>query len=98
MGSVLEQQKRGRWVPVCFFSRKLTPSKVNLSPREKEAYAIVASIIKWSGWVGTNPVTVVTDHKFLESWVKEYVETPSGPTGRRARWHELFSQFNLSIE
>ena len=98
VGAVLEQQKQGHWVPVCFFSRKLTPAQVNWSPREKEAYAIVASLIKWSGWVGTNPVTVVTDHKSLESWVREYVETPSGPTGRRARWHELFSQFNLSIE
>ena len=96
IGAVLNQE-RGKWVPVCFFSRKLTPSQVNWSPREKEAYAVVASLIKWSGWIGTSEVTVITDDKSLESWVKEYVETPSGPTGRRARWHEVFSQFNLSI-
>ena len=30
----------------------------------------------------------------FESWVREYVHTPSGHTGRRARWHEVFSQFN----
>ena len=57
----------------------------------------MASLVKWAGWIGTSPITVVTDHKSLESWVQEYVETPSGPTGRRARWHEIFSQFNLTI-
>ena len=96
LGAVL-QQKRDTWVPVCFFSRKLTSSQLNWSPREKEAYAVVASLIKWAGWIGTTPVEVVTDHKSLESWVKEYVQTPSGPTGRKARWHEIFSQFQLSI-
>jgi hypothetical protein len=68
-----------------------------LVPKKKEVYAIVASLTKWAGWIGHSPVTVVTDHKSLESWVKKYIETLSGPTGRRARWHEVFSQFNLSI-
>ena len=98
IGSVLEQKRNGRMVPVCFFSRKLTPSQVNWTPREKETYSIVASLIKWAGWLGHMPVTVVTDHKSLEHWVNEYVDTPSGPTGRRARWHEVLSQFNLTIE
>ena len=57
----------------------------------------MASLIKWAGWIAHTPVEVVTDHKSLESWVREYVETPSGPTGRKARWHEVFSQFNLVI-
>ena len=98
IGAVLEQARKQKWAPVCFFSRKLTSTQVNWSPREKEAYAIVASLVKWSGRIGTTEVTVVTDHKTLESWVREYVDTPSGPTGRRARWHELFSQFQLSVE
>ena len=85
-------------VPVCFFSRKLTPSQTNWSARDKEAYAIVASLVKWASWIGTQPLNVITDHKSLESWVVEHVETPSGPTGRRARWHEVLSQFNLTIE
>ena len=77
IGAVLEQDRQGTWVPVCFFSRNLTPSQLNWSPREKEAYAVVASLVKWAGWIGTTPVTVIKDHKSLESWVKEYVETPS---------------------
>ena len=76
IGAALEQDRDGKWVPVCFFSRKLISTQVNWSPREKEAYGIVARWIKWAGWIGTTVVTVVTDHKSLESWVKEYVETP----------------------
>ena len=64
---------------------------------EKEAYAIVACLWKWAGWIGCSQVEVVTDHKSLEDWTKSKVSTPSGPTGRKARWHEILSQFNLSV-
>lgn len=89
---------KGSWSLSAFLSRKLTPNQVNWSPREKEAYAIAASLIKWASWIGTQTVTLVTDHKSIESWVREYVETPSGPTGGRARWHKVFSLFILTIQ
>ena len=41
---------------------------------------------------------VVTDHKALGSWVHEFVDTPSGPAGRRARWHETMSKFNITVQ
>jgi hypothetical protein len=97
IGGVLEQERDGSFVPVAFYSRKLTPSQLNWSTREKEAYAIVACLYKWAGWVHQSPITVITDHKSLQDWVTENVTTPSGPTGRRARWHEILSQFNLTI-
>ena len=40
---------------------------------------------------------VVTDHRSLHNCVTEHVNTPSGPRGRRARWHETLSQFDLEI-
>ncbi len=30
----------------------------------------------------------MTDHRSLEQWVTENIDTPSITTGRRARWHE----------
>ena len=33
----------------------------------------------------------------LQSWHKEHVDTPSGPAARRARWHETFAKFDLSV-
>ena len=41
---------------------------------------------------------MLTDHKALESWYNEHLDTPSGPLGRRGRWHEVFSRFYLTVE
>ena len=42
-------------------------------------------------------MVVTTDRKALQDWTTEHVDTPSGPRGRRARWHETLSQFDLQI-
>ena len=103
IGAVLEQQREvveGRisLVPVAFFSRKLAKGQLNWTPREKETYAIVSALRKWAGWIGLQPVLIRTDHKSLEDWVRERMDTPSGPAGRRARWHETLSKFDLTVQ
>ena len=98
IGAVLEQDKDGRLVPVAFYSRKLSGSKLNWTPREKECYAIVCCLRKWAGWIGFQPVTIMTDHRSLEEWSNELLDTPSGPRGRKARWHETLSQFKLNVK
>ena len=57
----------------------------------------MAALRKWGGLIGFQPVVVTTDHKALENWVTEHVDTPSGPRGRRARWHETLSQFDITV-
>jgi hypothetical protein len=80
IGAVLEQNRDGKPVPVGFFSRKLTDGQLNWSVREKETYAIVAALRKWSDWIGFQPVVISTDHRSLEHWVNEHVDTWSeGP-------------------
>ena len=86
IGAVLEQHREVdlgdvKLVPVGFFSRKLAKSQLNWTPREKEMYAVVSSLRKWAGWIGLQPVLILTDHKSLEDWVKEKMDTPSGPAG-----------------
>jgi hypothetical protein len=103
IGAVLEQERevepgKRALVPVAFFSRKLAKSQLNWTPREKETYAIVSALRKWAGWIGLQPVVVKSDHKSLEEWVTEKMDTPSGPAGRRARWHETLSKFDLVVE
>jgi hypothetical protein len=85
-------------VPVAFCSRKLAPGQVRTwSPREKETCAVVLALQKWASYIGLQPVLILTDHKALEAWATETLDTPSGPAGRRARWHELFSKFDIHV-
>ena len=83
--------------PLAFFSRKLSGSQLNWGPRQKECYAIVAALLKWRGWVGNKRVEVRTGHRSLENRATEDVKTVGGPSPRQARWHELFSTFNLHV-
>lgn len=92
-----EDAMNKKTVPVAFLSRKLTGSQINWVPREKETYAIILALLKWESWIGLQPVLVLTDHKAIESWAREVLDTPSGPVGRRARWHQMFSRYDLTI-
>ena len=99
VGAVLEQiRDDGSHVPVAFWSRILAEGQRRTwTAKEKETYAIVCALRKWSGHIGLQPVVVCTDHQSLQSWHKEHVDTPSGPAARRARWHETFAKFDLSV-
>ena len=99
VGAVLEQVRDdGSHVPVAFWSRILAEGQRRTwTAREKETYAIVCALRKWSGHIGLQPVVVCTDHQSLQSWHKDHVDTPSRPAARRARWHETFAKFDLSV-
>ena len=98
VGCVLEQRdEEGNSFPIVFFSRKLTPGQRKWSPRDKEIYAIVSALRKYATWIGNNRVTILTDHQALEGWHREHVDTPSGPSVRRGRWHKTFSCFRLKV-
>ena len=109
VGATLEQLKEGdekptpqdvldkKTIPVAFMSRKLAEGQRKWTPREMETYAIILALQKWESWIGLQPVLILTDHQSLESWAKEVLDTPSGPVGRRARWHQIFSKYDLTV-
>ena len=94
----IEAALAGKLKPVGFFYRKLTEGqRRSWSTREQETYALVSALAKWAPIIGLQPVTIFSDHKSPESWSKEILATPSGPAGRRARWHEFLSRFNIQV-
>ena len=93
----VEDVMNKKTVPVAFLSRKLTGGQRNWTPRELETYAIILALQKWESWIGLQPVLILTDHKSLEAWTREVLDTPSGPVGRRARWHQFLSRFDLQV-
>ena len=86
VGAVLEEVRDDRsQVPVAFWNRILAEGQRRTwTAREKELYAIVCALRKWSGHIRLQPMVVCTDHQSLQSWHKEHVDTPSGPAAVRA--------------
>ena len=99
MGAVLQQtHKKRNHYPFAFWSRVLIPSqRKSRTPRTKEDYAIVIALRKWAGNISPQPICVCTGHQSLRTWHTECVDTPSGPAAHAARWHETFSNFDLSV-
>ena len=93
----IEDVRQQKTVPVAFMSRKLAKEQRNWVPREQETYAIIMALEKWRSWIGLQNVLVLTDHKALQEWYTEKVDTPSGPIGRRLRWHQTLSKFDLEV-
>ena len=104
VGAVLSQlDAEGKERPCAFFSRKLSGKpgmgQRGWSVREQETYEIVHSLLKFRSWIASSQMKVLclSDHKRLELWFKEDLATVSGPLGRRGRWHEFLSSFNITV-
>ena len=104
VGGVLSQHNpAGELRPVAFFSRKLQgedgKGQVRWSIREKETYAIVLILQKFRSWVASSlvKIMVMTDHESLQHWYTEDLNKATSSVGRRCRWHEFLSQFNLVV-
>ena len=42
----------------------------------------MSALHKYETWIDNNPVSVITDHKGLDGWVSEHLDTRTGPRGR----------------
>ena len=42
-------------------------------------------------------IMVLTDHESLQHWYTEDLNKATSSVGRRCRWHEFLSQFNLVV-
>ena len=70
-GSVLSQQSsedNGKWHPIAFFSKSLSPVERNYKIHDKEMLAIIQALEEWQHFLKGTPCwfEIWTDHKNLE--------------------------------
>ena len=96
-GKLVQEDDQHYQRPVEYISRKITASQVNWPTREKEAYAIVAALEKWEGYLGCGKVDILFDDETLGALRTENFKSPQGPTARQAAENEYLSQFELRM-
>lgn len=81
--------------PVAFYSRKCNPAEQNYDTHDRELLAIVESFKHWRHYLeGANhQILVRCDHKNLEAFT-----TTKQLSRRQARWAELLSAYDYTIE
>lgn len=81
LGCCLLQQGK----PVCFASRSLTPAERNFSQIEKELLSVVWSTRKFHYYIYGRKITVLNDHKPLESLLKKHLHEVPSPRLQRLK-------------
>ncbi len=95
-GGVLQQlsEDDGKWHPVAFLSKSLTPVERNYDVHDKELLAIVRCLEQWRHFLegACHQVEIWTDHRNLE-----YFRTAQDLNRRQARWSLYLSRFDYSL-
>src|SRR3979490_2615982 len=93
-GTVLLQQSRedGKWHPVSFLSKALSPVECNYEIHDVEMVAIIRGFEEWRHYLegARHPIE---DHKNLK-----YFRVAQKLNRRRARWSRYLSRFDLTLQ
>jgi hypothetical protein len=81
--------------PVNFYSRKCSPAEQNYDTYDRELLAIVETMKQWQHYleVANHKDLIQCDHKNLE-----YFQTSKVLSRRQARWAEILSSYDFTIE
>ena len=93
IGAVLSQIINGEERPIAFYSRSLTPAARNYCVTRRELLAVVWALEHFRPYLWGRRFQLRTDHASL-LWLKSFREPP----GQLARWIELLTQFDYTME
>lgn len=66
VGAVIQQFQAGRWVPLAYHSRKLSPPQMKWSTGDKELFALFSAVKRFRHLLeGRTGIQLLTDHKPL---------------------------------
>lgn len=94
IGAQLEQRQRGQWVPIAFFSRKLSPAERKYSAFDRELLAAYSAVRHFRHFVEGTSFTLFTDHKpLIFSFVSDADRSP-----RQTRHLTFIAEFTTDIQ
>ena len=97
VGGVLQQKIRGKWLPLGYFSKRLSETQQKYSTYDKELAAIYMSMIHFRNMLEGRQLTIFTDHKPLTyAFTKNNSSNKEIP--RRARQLMYISEFTSDIQ
>ena len=84
----------GKWHPIAFLSKSLSPVERNYEIHDKEMLAIVRALEEWRHFLegAEHQFEIWTDHKNLE-----YFMSTKKLNWRQARWSLLLARFNFLL-
>ena len=94
IGAVLQQCLDGRWCPLSYFSRKLSPTEQRYSTFDRELLAVYCAIRHFRHFLEAREFHVLTDHKPLTYSLKS---KPDRHSPRQVRHLDFISQFTSDI-
>lgn len=77
LGAVIQQQVKGEWQPLAFFSKKLNPAQTKYSPYDRELLAIYESVKYYQHMLEGRNFTIYTDHKPIHFPTKSAPQLPT---------------------
>jgi len=82
IGAQLEQMQNGHWVPLAFFSRKLSSTEKKYSAFDRELLSVYQAVKHFRHFVEAKPFTLYTDNKPLVFALTSIAEKspPTNPT------------------
>jgi hypothetical protein len=94
IGGVLSQEQQGKWCPIAFLSRTMTPAKQNYEIYDKELLAIIEALKVWRQYLldAKEQFEVWTDHENLK-----YYQEPQKLNGQQARWYLKLQDYDFRI-
>ena len=94
IGAVFQQHLDGKWCPLTYFSRKLTPAEQRYSTFDRELLAVYCSIRHFRHFLEGREFYVLTDHKPLTHSLNA---KPDRHSPRQVRQLDFISQFTSDI-
>ena len=93
-GAVLSQEQEGKWHPVAFMSKALTPAERNYDIYDKELLAIIKALKTWRHYLldAKEQFEIWTDHENLK-----YFRDPQKLNARQVRWYLMLQEYDFLL-